>query len=164
MSRCTQYNIMCHSLSVACGRSVVFSVYSDILHQWNLQLRYNCFLFFFKVALNTTTPNLLTRILTIVQSVHEGIIPHLKHIPPKIRKKNTFLYMSIYFMDSDEWYHFLIICWYLNLCKYLIANKKKSQVATTFYVYRIWEKYVIYVKFYMKGDTFASLKREITPR
>jgi hypothetical protein len=34
--RCTPYNIIEYSLSVTCGRSVVFPVYSGFLHQWNL--------------------------------------------------------------------------------------------------------------------------------
>ena len=33
MTRCTWYNIMWSSLSVTCGRSVVFFGYSDFLHQ-----------------------------------------------------------------------------------------------------------------------------------
>ena len=33
MARCTRYNIMWSSLSVTCGRSVVFSGYSGLLHQ-----------------------------------------------------------------------------------------------------------------------------------
>jgi hypothetical protein len=34
-ARCTQYNIMWKSFSETCGRSVVFSGYSGILHQLN---------------------------------------------------------------------------------------------------------------------------------
>jgi hypothetical protein len=34
-TECTHYNIMWLSLSVTCGRSVVFSGYSCFLHQWN---------------------------------------------------------------------------------------------------------------------------------
>jgi len=33
MARCTRYNIMWYSFSVACGRSVVFTGYSGFLHQ-----------------------------------------------------------------------------------------------------------------------------------
>jgi hypothetical protein len=33
MARCTRYNLMWYSLSVNCGRSVVFSAYSRLLHQ-----------------------------------------------------------------------------------------------------------------------------------
>jgi len=33
MARCTRYNIMWSSLSVTCGRSVVFFGYSGFLHQ-----------------------------------------------------------------------------------------------------------------------------------
>ena len=33
VARCTRYNIMWYSLSVTCGRSVVFSGYSGFLHQ-----------------------------------------------------------------------------------------------------------------------------------
>ena len=35
MASCNRYNIMWKSLSVACGRSVVFSRYSELLHQYN---------------------------------------------------------------------------------------------------------------------------------
>jgi len=35
MASCNRCNIMWKSLSVACGRSVVFSRYSDLLHQYN---------------------------------------------------------------------------------------------------------------------------------
>ena len=41
MARCTQYNIMWLSLSVTCGRSVVFSRYSHFLHQSNWLPWYN---------------------------------------------------------------------------------------------------------------------------
>jgi hypothetical protein len=42
-TRCTRYNIMWWSLSMTCGRSVVFSEHSDFLHQYNSSLRYNNF-------------------------------------------------------------------------------------------------------------------------
>jgi hypothetical protein len=42
-TRCTRYNIMWWSLSMTCGRSVVFSEHSGFLHQYNSSLRYNNF-------------------------------------------------------------------------------------------------------------------------
>ena len=41
MARCTRYNIIWYSLSVTCGRSVIFSGYSGFLHQWNWPPRYS---------------------------------------------------------------------------------------------------------------------------
>jgi hypothetical protein len=41
MARCTRYSFMWSSLSVTYDRSVVFSGYSDVLHQYNWPPRYN---------------------------------------------------------------------------------------------------------------------------
>ena len=64
MVRCTRYNIMWYSLSVTCGRSMVFSGYSSFTNKTDYHVITEILL---KVALNTIT---LTRLFIIL--VEEG--------------------------------------------------------------------------------------------
>jgi hypothetical protein len=57
MTRYTRYNIMWQSLSVTCGRSVVFSGYPGFLHQKHWQPRYNWYFVESDVELTRTLNN-----------------------------------------------------------------------------------------------------------
>jgi hypothetical protein len=91
MVRCVWYNIMWSSLSVTCGRSVVFSVYSGILYQYKCRPRYNW--------------NIVERdIITVQNKIITGeILPHiLQHV----------CYINITNVTTTRTY--MLIHWYFN--------------------------------------------------